>query len=111
MATNINTSNAKTKSVERNKEDESQFLDILEQFAKAKMAISYRKEPLINLSESQCLFFIYVNILCPLPKTFWQNKTKSMLFFSCSVTVISAPSPNPHDLFLSYNLYKLHTFQ
>ena len=71
MATNINTSNAKAKRVQRNKEDESRFLDILETLEKAKMAISYRKEPLIDLSESQSLFFIYVNILCPLTKTFW----------------------------------------
>ena len=52
MAANINTSNAKAKRVQRNKEDESQFLDILETLEKIKMAISYRKEPLIDLSES-----------------------------------------------------------
>ena len=91
MATNINASNAKTKRVQRNKEDKSQFLDILETFEKAKMTVSYRKEPLIDLSESQSLFFIYVIILYPLSKTFWQNKTKSMLLFSCSMTVISVP--------------------
>ena len=91
MATNINASNAKTKRVQRNKEDKSQFLDILETFEKAKMTVSYRKGPLIDLSESQSLFFIYVIILYPLSKTFWQNKTKSMLLFSCSMTVISVP--------------------
>ena len=56
ITTITNTSNAKTKRVQRSKEGESQYLDILETFEKAKMAISYRKEPLIDLSESQVFF-------------------------------------------------------
>ena len=66
------------KRVQRNKEDESEFLDILETSEKANLAISYRKEPLIDFSEPQSLFFQLRKHTMPLSKTFWPNETKSM---------------------------------